>query len=128
MRILLDTQIVLWTLENNPRLSARARTLLTDPEHTFYVSSISVWEIVIKHALGKLPLSITLGELLGFVQASGFQPLEFSGEHAVGVSSLLPLHTDPFDRALLAQAFLEPMHLLTHDKQMVKYGGTVMFD
>jgi PIN domain nuclease of toxin-antitoxin system len=127
VRILLDTQIVLWTLENHPQLSARARTLLTDPEHTFYVSSISVWEIVIKHSLGKLPLKIAISELLGFVQASGFQPLEFSAAHAVQVSSLLPIHADPFDRALLAQAFLEPMHLLTHDEQMVKYGGTVIF-
>lgn len=126
MNVLLDTQIVLWVLENNSKLPKAARSVLDDLENQLYVSSISIWEIVIKSAIGKLPLPIPVTHLTRAINRAGFEQLEFQFEHAARVATLPLIHHDPFDRALLAQAFIEPMHLLTHDKTLSRYGGTVM--
>lgn len=126
MNVLLDTQIVLWVLENNSKLPKAARSILDNLENQLYVSSISIWEIVIKSAIGKLPLPFPVSQLTRAVNRAGFEQLEFQYEHAAYVATLPLIHHDPFDRALLAQAFTQPMHLLTHDKTLSRYGGTVM--
>jgi PIN domain nuclease of toxin-antitoxin system len=120
VRLLLDTHLLLWWLADDPALPARAAQLIADPANDVFVSAISLWEIAIKSRLGKLEADVDA--ILAAVPASGFQPLPMSLAHAARVAHLPDLHRDPFDRALVAQAHLEPMHLLTHDPVVAAYG------
>jgi PIN domain nuclease of toxin-antitoxin system len=124
VRLLLDTHILLWWLNSDSQLPARANTLISDPNNQVFVSAISVWEISIKVGIGKLEAD--LKEILTAIPNSGFLALPFSLEHAAAVHNLPDLHKDPFDRALLAQAQIEPMHLLTHDGVLASYSGNIV--
>ncbi len=124
MRLLLDTHILLWWLGDNPSLPARADTLIADPANEVFVSPISLWEIAIKARLGKIVADVD--DVRAAVLESGFVSLPFSLEHAVTVVRLPDHHRDPFDRALVAQAWYEPLHLLTHDRLIAAYGGSVL--
>jgi PIN domain nuclease of toxin-antitoxin system len=124
VRLLIDTHILLWWLNEDPLMPARADALLFDPSNQVFVSAICIWEISIKTAIGKLEADVQ--ELLATIPKSGFLPLPFTLEHAAAVHGLPDLHKDPFDRALVAQARLEPMHLVTHDDLIAAYGGTVI--
>lgn len=124
MNVLLDTHAFLWWIEDNPRLSPRARSLIGDSENGVYVSAASGWEIAIKARLGKLRLSED-GSLERFIldqlQVNAFQALPVQMSHALHVSTLPPLHRDPFDRLLIAQSRLEGMPLITGDAQIAGY-------
>ena len=124
MRLLLDTHILLWGLDNDPSLSSQARTLMTDPENDVFVSPISLWEIAIKVGLGKLAAAVD--KVHKAALESGFIPLPFTFEHAGTVAHLPDHHRDPFDRALIAQARFEPLILLTHDELLASYGDMVL--
>ena len=124
MRLLLDTHILLWWLTDDPLLPPRAAVLLADRHNQVFVSPMSVWEIVIKSQLSKLKADVD--EVRTAVSHSGFQPLPFTLEHAAAVARLPQHHRDPFDRALLAQALLEPLNLLTHDESLDVYGEHVL--
>lgn len=124
MRLLLDTHILLWWLKDDPLLPHRARVLIADRRNQVYVSPMSVWEIAIKSQLSKLKADVD--EVRTAALHSGFQPLLFSLEHAAAVARLPQHHRDPFDRALLAQALLEPLNLLTHDESLAVYGEHVL--
>ncbi|MCX7562347.1 type II toxin-antitoxin system VapC family toxin [Xanthomonadaceae bacterium XH05] len=126
MNLLLDTDIALWAIADDPRLSDAARELILAPEAIVWVSVASLWEIAIKHALGRGSMPVSGGEARTFFRESGYRFLDIRAEHAAAAEQLPPLHADPFDRLLLAQAMVEPMRLLTHDRQMVAYGGTVV--
>lgn len=126
MNLLLDTHIALWAITDDPRLSDAARELILAPEAIVWVSVASLWEIAIKHALGRGNMPVSGGEARSYFREAGYRLLDIRAEHAVAVEQLPPLHADPFDRLLLAQAMVEPMRLLTHDRQMVAYGGTVV--
>jgi PIN domain nuclease of toxin-antitoxin system len=118
----LDTNIVLWAVADPKKLSREARRTIERAE-SVHVSSVSVWEVGIKVALGKL--KINLDEFLRTVDAMGFEQLAVSWEHA-RVFSWLPVHhRDPFDRMLVAQAMSEPLILLTHDEALSAYGDLV---
>jgi PIN domain nuclease of toxin-antitoxin system len=121
MRVLLDTHLLLWALSAPSKVPARARKLLNDAN--VYVSAASIWEISIKSALGKL--SADPHEVLAALEPAGFLTLPISGEHAARVVSLPPIHRDPFDRLLIAQALTEPMVLLTNDGTLSGYGDIV---
>jgi PIN domain nuclease of toxin-antitoxin system len=124
MRLLLDTHILLWWLADDPALPARADALIADPANEVFASSISLWEIALKVSLGKItadPAQVHTATL-----ASGFAPLAFTAEHALAVARLPDHHRDPFDRALLAQARVEPLHLITHDAIIAGYGEHVL--
>ena len=123
MKLLLDTQIVLWTVLGKPELTRASRKLMQDAESVF-VSSISLWEVAIKFAQGKLP--VDMQRLRADLQASAFLPLPVTWEHAMTLRGLPLLHRDPFDRMLVAQAMSEPMHLLTHDAKLAAYSPLVM--
>lgn len=123
MQLLLDTHLLLWALEDDPKLPGEARLLILDPTNEVFVSAIALWEIVIKRHLGKLRADPVM--VFQAIPTSGFQPLAFSPEHAVAVSDLPSLHRDPFDRAMVAQASCEPLILLTHDRQVANYGDMV---
>lgn len=122
MRLLLDTQIYLWYLADSPKLSRAARTAIASAEDVF-VSAASIWEATIKVGLGKLkgdPVELVKG-----IQASGFSELQVTAIHAAAVAQLKPLHRDPFDRLLVAQAVSEPLRLLTADPTLVPYSDLV---
>lgn len=125
MRILLDTHIILWAVTDSPRLPKAAREMIGNERNRIYFSSASIWEVAIKHSLDPRQLPVSSRDLLKYVGQSGYVELPVSGEHAVYVETLPPVHKDPFDRILVAQAFAEPMRLLTHDRTLEQYGEAV---
>jgi len=116
VRLLLDTHVLLWVLEDSPRLSPAARTLVTDSANECWVSAVSVWEIAIKVAIGKLKLSGSLETLEAAINEARFATLDMTIRHAVAVPRVSTKHADPFDRLLLAQCEVETLRLLTADK------------
>jgi PIN domain nuclease of toxin-antitoxin system len=126
VNLLLDTHIALWAIADSPRLPARARELILAPGNTTWVSAASVWEIAIKHSLGRGDMPVSGAQALAYFEASGFQLLAVSGEHAAAVGELPAHHADPFDRMLAAQALTEPLRLLTHDATLARYSDTVI--
>jgi PIN domain nuclease of toxin-antitoxin system len=126
VNLLLDTHIALWAITDSPRLSQTARQLIMAERAVVWVSVVSVWEIAIKHALGRGDMPISGKEAAGYFEASGFRLLPVQCEHVLGVESLPPIHSDPFDRLLVSQALAEPMRLLTSDALVVRYSDTVI--
>ena len=122
MRLLLDTHALYWLDTDPDRLSDTALELATDRHNEVYVSAITTWELTIKHRLGRLP---NAAPLLNAYPASlaryGFAELPFSSEHALAESELSSDHKDPFDRALVAQALLEELSLVSRDAEMVRF-------
>ena len=125
MRLLLDTHIVLWTLDDSPKLGARARELMTARGAECFVSAVSLWEIAIKAALRRKDFRVDTDRLIEACLAAGLRLLPFLLAHAVRVARLPRHHADPFDRALVAQALVEPLTLLTRDTALVPYGSVV---
>ena len=123
MKLLLDTHILLWVMQDAPQLARPARRLLNEAE-AVHVSSVSLWEIAIKSALGKL--RVDQDELDAQLDKIGFTPLPVTWAHTRALRKLPPLHGDPFDRMLIAQALSEPLHLLTHDRALAPYGELIM--
>lgn len=121
----MDTHIALWALADDRRLSAAARDLIGNPDNAVYVSAASVWEIAIKRALGRSGIPFSAEDASGYIPRAGYQWLTVRPEHAAAVEKLPKLHGDPFDRMLIAQALIEPMHLITHDRVLARYPGTV---
>jgi len=128
MRLLLDTHIALWAITDDPRLAVAARALILEPANTLFVSAASVWEIAIKHALGQGradAMPIGGKEARAYFAQAGFESLAISDTHAAALDALDPHHSDPFDRLLIAQAQVEPMHLITADRKLAAYGAMV---
>ncbi len=125
MKLLLDTQLLLWAAGQPERLSARARKLLDDPRHELLFSAASLWEIAIKKTLGREDFKVEPRLLRRGLLDNGYTELPVTSQHAVSIDTLPPLHKDPFDRLLLAQAFTEGITLLTSDAQMARYRGPV---
>ena len=94
-RFLVDTQVLLWNVYGSRRLPAKVARLFQDGRHEFFYSAASLWEIAVKAA------------------------------HAAALSGLPPIHADPFDRMLIAQALAEPMALITSDERLAVYPGTI---
>lgn len=126
MNLLLDTHVALWALVDSPRLSARARELILAPQAAIWISAATIWEIAIKHGLGRGEMPISGERAVGHFHAAGYRFLPVEPEHAAAVESLPPHHGDPFDRLLVAQAQIEPMRLLSHDATLVLYGDVVV--
>ncbi len=118
MNLLLDTHTLIWALENHPALAAAAREAIIDGNNSVFVSAVSVWEISIKKALGKLDAPDTL---LEEIERHRFIPLEIALEHGDRAGKLPPIHLDPFDRMLIAQAQSEQLTLITRDPEIHKY-------
>jgi len=126
MRLLLDTHVLLWWLEGGLRLSDRARALIGCPRNSAFVSAASTWEISIKAALGKLDL-----EDESFPESleteDRFAPLPISLAHGAAAGRLPRHHDDPFDRMLIAQARMEDLTLITHDKAFDSYDVRIVW-
>ena len=116
MRVLLDTHVLLWAVLNDPRLtSAQVRAI---SEGEVYLSSVSVWEIGIKRAIGKLDVPENLFEI---AVDAGCRPLPISWTHADAAAALPLHHSDPFDRVLVAQARCEGLSLASSDSKFRAY-------
>ncbi|MGH4012645.1 MAG: type II toxin-antitoxin system VapC family toxin [Pseudonocardiaceae bacterium] len=123
MRLLLDSQVVLWSLHRPERLSAETVTAIMDPSNTVDVSVASLWELSIKQSLGKLTVD---GDLREHLVRQCFAELPVLGEHALAARDLPLHHRDPFDRLLIAQARCEGLTLVTADRQFVAYDVPIM--
>ncbi|MGS0740394.1 type II toxin-antitoxin system VapC family toxin [Glaciimonas sp. GG7] len=126
MHLLLDTHVALWAITDDPKLSTNARELLLAPRCHVWVSAVNVWEIAIKHSLGKETMPISGQEALHYFRRAGYQFLAVEPEHAAIVGDLGNHHQDPFDRLLVEQALAEPMRLLTHDVMVSRYSDTII--
>lgn len=126
MKLLLDTHILLWAAGEPEKLSDAARTLLTTPDNSLFFSSASIWEIVIKLGLGREDFKVDPYRLRKMLIAHGYNELAVTSEHALKVYSLPPLHKDPFDRLLVAQARSEGLLLLTSDSSVNQYSESVL--
>lgn len=125
MILLVDTHLLLWAAGEPKKLSATARRLLADPANELWFSAASLWEVAIKAALGRADFKIDPRRLRRGLLSAGWAELPISSEHAVAVQDLPALHTDPFDRMLLAQAQTEGVPLLTSDRMVARYPGAV---
>ncbi len=126
MKLLLDTHILMWTLTDDPRLSASARTLIEHADSEIYYSVISVWETDIKHHLHPDVLSINGEQLAAYCHEAGFHSLSLTVRHISPLHTLTrkpdaPAHRDPFDRIMICQALSEGMFFLTHDSLLPFY-------
>ena len=123
IRLLLDTCVVLWALEDSPSLSRRTRRLIVEPRNAVFVSVASAWEMAIKRACGKLVVPDNLGEEL---YKSGFTELQVTMAHCEQAARLPMIHKDPFDRMLITQAQVEDCIIVTSDSIIPKYGIEVI--
>lgn len=126
MNLLLDTHVALWAITDSPKLSQTARDLLQSPKATLWISAASLWEISIKHSLGKGGMPVSGSQALMHFRESGYRLLPVEAEHAVAIETLPSHHQDPFDRILVAQALVEPMRLVTHDALVAMYSDTII--
>lgn len=122
MRFLLDTHIYLWCINDDKRLSTKARELILQASQV-YVSSVSIWEISIKVKLGKLEADIN--DVIKAIQPTGLLELPFTVKHVQELYALPIHHRDPFDRILISQAISEPLRLLTADEKLIEYSELV---
>ena len=118
-RLLLDTHVLIWAVENSPRLGADAREIITDPGNEVFVSAATIWEIAIKRALGKLSFPSDVGDT---VRRDGFTELPVTFHHAEQAGGLPRHHGDLFDRMLVAQAQAEGLTIVTEDPIIPRYG------
>lgn len=125
MTLLLDTQILLWAVNQPDRLPAAVRTLLKNPQNDLLFSPASLWEIAIKNTTRRDDFQVDPRVLRRGLLENGYAELPITSEHAIGIDRLPTLHKDPFDRLLLSQALCEGVTLLTSDAQLAKYRGPV---
>ena len=125
MRVLLDTHTFLWWIDNDRRLSSQARIIIGDGSNTLFFSAASLWEYAIKHQLTRDDMGVNPRLLRRSLLDNGYTEIHITGEHAVAIDALPPIHKDPFDRLLIAQATVEGITLLTVDKILSRYPGPV---
>ena len=119
---LLDTHTYLWAVSDDRRLSEPARAILEDGHTEVFLSIVSAWEIGIKASLGKLHLDVPIRDVVATTPASlGIRSLPLSVEHVCEISTLPPVHRDPFDRMIVAQGRVEGLTLLTRDSEIAGY-------
>lgn len=126
MNLLLDTHYLLWVASLDSMASKEADRLIKDPNNVLWFSVASLWEVAIKRSLGREDFRTDPGTLRAGLLAAGYQELAIEGRHVLTLSTLPPLHRDPFDRLLIAQAAVEGMRLLTADHALEGYGGPVL--
>lgn len=125
MKLLLDTHLLLWAAGDPDQLSAVARALLEDQENELFFSAANLWEIAIKRGLGRADFRVDARVLRRSLLDNGYSELPITSEHAVAIDTLPPVHKDPFDRILIAQAMVEGITLLTTDSLLAQYPGPI---
>ena len=126
MILLADTHILLWSALRLDRVPAKARHLMEDEANELVFSVVSLWEIAIKSAQGRPDFNVDPRRLRRQLLRNTWREIPVTGEHALTVSDLPPLHKDPFDRLLLAQAIVEDAQLLTVDARLGDYNGPII--
>jgi PIN domain nuclease of toxin-antitoxin system len=122
MKLLLDTQALLWFLTNDARLSRAAKSAIEDDANQSHVSIVSLWEIVIKVSLGKLRLPAPFSDIFpAQLQRNGFRLVPIEMRHLATLESLPYHHRDPFDRLLIAQAQSDDFSVVTNDSAFSSY-------
>ena len=127
MKLLPDTQILIWAADSPEVLPDKAQDMLNNLDNEVFFSSASLWEVAIKFGLNRPDFRVDPRILHQGLVSSGYQELYIRGEHAVAVNELPGLHKDPFDRLLIAQARVEGMTLLTCDAGIAAYPGPILF-
>jgi PIN domain nuclease of toxin-antitoxin system len=122
--LLVDSHALLWWRGDHRRLSVRAHEAIEDPDISLFFSAASIWEIAIKRAQGKLK---TPGDLLETMEQRGFVELPVLSRHAIRAGALPPLHGDPFDRMIVAQAQSEGLTVVTRDPRIAAYDVPVLW-
>ncbi len=125
MRVLLDTHIALWAVVGSRRLAPQAKDAILAADEVF-VSAASLWEIAVKHGLGRGNMPISSPEALQAFTDAGYALLDIRPRHVLAVEALAAIHNDPFDRMLVAQALVEPLTLITRDAVVASYGGAIL--
>lgn len=125
MKLLVDTQILIWSTTSPERTPSLAQAQLEDLNNSVWFSVISLWEVAIKRALNKAAFTLEVGLWRDSLFEAGFQELPILGKHVFSLAGLPMLHKDPFDRLLLAQAIAENMLLLTTDGILASYPGPI---
>lgn len=123
MKLLLDTHLLIWAAVDPERLPTQASAIIESLSNELYFSAASIWEVATKAASERLKLDPAV--LRRALLDAGYNELAISGEHTARVITLEDHHKDPFDRILIAQAGVEGMELLTHDKTVAKYKGAI---
>lgn len=126
MNLLLDTHVALWAITDSPKLAKKAKELIESPKSSVWISAATIWEIAIKHSLGRGDMPVSSQDALRYFGESGYRFLPVEPEHAAAVEDLAAHHGDPFDRILVAQALTEPMRLITHDPVVARYSDTII--
>lgn len=128
MRLLLDTHVWLWGAMESRRLGDATRAVILDPDNDVYVSAASIWEVALKHEVGKLALPVPLPDFVAAQTGPGIaELLDVTARHAVAATTLPRHHRDPFDRMLLAQAQVEGLTLVTVDEALRPYGVPLLW-
>lgn len=125
MKLLLDTHVLLLAAGEPDRLPHETRALLGDAGNELLFSAASMWEIVIKSGLGREDFQVNARLLRRGLLDNGYEELPLNSEHAVAIDTLPPIHGDPFDRILIAQATIEGIELLTADEIVLRYPGPI---
>lgn len=125
MKFLLDTHLLLWAAAEPECLSRAARALISNTENELFFSAVSIWEVAIKHGLGREDFQVNARVLRRALLDQDYIELPLTGNHAASIDTLPPIHKDPFDRLLVAQAMAEGISLLTSDVQLARYAGPV---
>ena len=123
MRLLLDTHILIWAAGNIGLLTSDMRQLIEDADNELLFSPASIWEIAIKHGLGRSDFRTDPFVLRYRLVQNGYVELPINSEHAIAIAGLPQLHKDPFDRILIAQAIIEGAPLITADDMILRYPG-----
>jgi PIN domain nuclease of toxin-antitoxin system len=125
MKLLLDTHLLLWASGEPKRLSPAARKMLASPDNELLFSAASLWEVTIKRALGRRDFQTDPRLLRRGLLDNGYGKLSIASEHVVASEGLPPIHKDPFDRILVAQATVEGITLITNDVLLAQYPGPI---
>ncbi len=127
MKILLDTNILLWVAGSPEKIPENILNQIQDTQNTLFFSAASIWEIAIKHTLGKPDFSFDPLTIYQALVENNYIELAITGNHTIATKHLPQIHKDPFDRMLIAQAIAENMLLVTADRTIAKYSAPVLF-
>jgi PIN domain nuclease of toxin-antitoxin system len=125
VKLLLDTHLLLWAAGEPGRLPAEALALIEDQNNQLIYSAVSLWEIAIKNGLGRADFQVDPRLLRRGLLDNGYDELPMTGVHAAAIGNLPSLHSDPFDRMLVAQSMVEGILLLTSDSAVARYPGPI---
>lgn len=127
MKILLDTNILLWVAGSPEKIPENILNQIQDTQNTLFFSAASIWEIAIKHALGKPDFFFDPLTIYQALVENNYIELPISSNHAIATKHLPQIHKDPFDRLLIAQAMTENMLLITADQTITRYSAPALF-